>query len=161
VLNNPDGMVAFQVLRYMVRIWEPHLREHGSLWPILPVVVYHGEEPWWVARNLQALFELPEALRRYTPEYRYELCDLSAYDDGQLKGELFLQVGLMAMKYVFRDELLRRLPALVRLVRELSRWENAVEYIQTVLLYLLQASDRITEEDLRTVMHHEFPEEKR
>ena len=69
--SHPDAMVAFQVLRYMVRIWEHHWREQGSLWPILPVVVYHGEMPWPVERNLQALFHLPEVFRAYTPEYRY------------------------------------------------------------------------------------------
>jgi predicted transposase/invertase (TIGR01784 family) len=156
--SHPAATVAFQLLRYMVRIWEQQLREQGSLWPILPMVVYHGKEAWTAARNLQSLFELPEALRVYTPEYRYALCDLSTYSDEQLKGELLLQVGLLALKYIFRPELLDRLPALLGMLRELLRQETAIEYIQTVLRYLTKATDRITEDDLRTVMRDVFPE---
>jgi len=38
----PDRWVAFQLLRYMVRIWENELRQAGSFSPIIPLVVYHG-----------------------------------------------------------------------------------------------------------------------
>ena len=32
----PDPQIAFQLLRYMVRVWEYGLRQWGRLWPIMP-----------------------------------------------------------------------------------------------------------------------------
>lgn len=33
---------AYQVLRYMVRVWDYNMRQRGRLWRSTPVVVYHG-----------------------------------------------------------------------------------------------------------------------
>jgi len=41
-----DPLAAFQVLRYMVRVWDYGLRQRAQLWPIVPVVVYHGAARW-------------------------------------------------------------------------------------------------------------------
>lgn len=42
-------MTPFQVLRYKLRIWERDVRAGEGLRPIVPVVVYHGQEKWRVA----------------------------------------------------------------------------------------------------------------
>ena len=41
--SHAEPLVAFQLLRYLVRIWEQSLREGsgGRLAPIIPMVVYH------------------------------------------------------------------------------------------------------------------------
>nr|MBP8292620.1 Rpn family recombination-promoting nuclease/putative transposase [Caldilineaceae bacterium] len=80
-----DPLVALQVLRYMVRVWDYGLRQRGRLWPVIPVVVYHGAARWTVATDFQALFDLPAELKPYVPDYRYWLCDLSAYSDEEIK----------------------------------------------------------------------------
>ena len=43
-----DRLVAFQLLRYCVRIWERDRRERPrqDLRPIVPLVVYNGPEGW-------------------------------------------------------------------------------------------------------------------
>jgi hypothetical protein len=66
-----DSMTPLQVLRYMVHGWEYSVRQRNRLWPVIPVVVYHGAAPWIVATNFQGLFELPEALSVYVPEFHY------------------------------------------------------------------------------------------
>jgi len=45
----PDPQTPFQLLRYLVRIWERDSREGEDLRPIVPVVVYHGQERWRAA----------------------------------------------------------------------------------------------------------------
>ena len=59
----PEPLVAFQLLRYMVRMWERALREGNALPLIIPLVVYHGEQPWRVPQTFGELFDGPEALR--------------------------------------------------------------------------------------------------
>lgn len=70
----PAALVAFQLLRYMVRIWEEMLREQpeAGLRPIIPLVLYHGRTQWHVHQNFGSLLQGPEALRIYWPEFNYE-----------------------------------------------------------------------------------------
>ncbi len=89
-----ERLTAFQLLRYIVRIWEQALREgHSRPIPVIPIVVYHGRVDWRVGLNSSDLFRGPEALRAYWPSFAYELCDLSAYSDEEIKGEVRLRVG--------------------------------------------------------------------
>lgn len=49
--SGPDELTAFQLLRYMVRIWEDFLKNQPDakrLPPIVPVVVHHGAAGWTV-----------------------------------------------------------------------------------------------------------------
>jgi len=51
----PDDWMAFRLLRYLLRIWERWRTEQAgpgtrkTLPVVLPVVLYHGAEPWSVA----------------------------------------------------------------------------------------------------------------
>lgn len=64
----PDPNTPFQLLRYLVRIWERDVQGEKALRPIVPVVVYHGRERWRVATEFGGLFDAPEALRAYWPQ---------------------------------------------------------------------------------------------
>jgi hypothetical protein len=58
----PDAWVAFQVLRYLVRIWEQALEQKvKKLPPIFPLVLYHGRARWRAARDFGALIEWKDA----------------------------------------------------------------------------------------------------
>jgi predicted transposase/invertase (TIGR01784 family) len=140
-----ERLTAFQLLRYIVRIWEQALREgHSYPIPVIPIVVYHGRVDWHVGLNLGDLFRGPEALRAYWPSFTYELCDLSAYSDEEIKGEVRLRVGLLLLKYIFREDLRDRLPEILGLLQELPEEGSALLYLETVLRYVAQAADHVT-----------------
>ena len=82
----PDPLTPFQLLRYMVRLWERSWRMGDRLKPIVPVVVYHGRVKWKVGLNFACLFDVPEAFEDFLPDYRYWLCDLTGYSDEEIKG---------------------------------------------------------------------------
>ncbi len=85
----PEPLIAFQLLPYMIRIWERDLRQPGpvQLTPILPVVVYHGRAAWQVPLSFGELFTGAEPLRSYWPQFHYHLTDLSTYRDEQIAGD--------------------------------------------------------------------------
>jgi len=57
--SRPDAMTGFQLIRYIVRIWE-HLQQHGEpLSPILPTVVYHGTRTWNLGDRFLDVLGLP------------------------------------------------------------------------------------------------------
>jgi predicted transposase/invertase (TIGR01784 family) len=152
-----DPMVAFQLLRYMVRIWERDQQQKVKLAPIMPVVLYHGEARWKVASNLQAIFQAPAELAPYFPDYRYGLCDLSQYSDEEIKGEVILQVGLLTLKYILRDDLREHLVDILSLFQQLSRQDTGLEYLETVLRYLAGGTSKITDEELWKAVATTFP----
>lgn len=154
----PDGRVAFQLLRYMVRVWEYGLRQGERLWPIVPIVVYHGRASWQIAPDFASLLAAPAALRPYQPDFRYWLCDLSQYDDAELRGAALLQVTLLALKYAFRPELHQRLPDIGRLLWALSQQPAGLQQVVTVLRYLLTGTGQITAVELRAMLDEALPE---
>jgi Putative transposase, YhgA-like/Domain of unknown function (DUF4351) len=101
----PDAMVAFQLLRYLIAIWYRYLSGGGGrpLPVIIPMVVYHGAEPWNVPPDFSALFDPDEALAGIVPDFRYFLSDLGAQSDHELSRFALLRSGLMALKHATRD----------------------------------------------------------
>lgn len=158
--STPSPQAPFQLLRYLVRIWEQDLRQGDDLSPIIPVVVYHGQEKWRVATDFDEIFPGPAALRPYWPSFRYELTDLSTYSDAEIEGSAFLQIGLMVLKYIYDPNLGERLPALSALFRRLANTETALEYLRTVLIYVAAANDRVTESDLATAVDTALPQRR-
>jgi len=92
----PDSEVAFQLLRYMVRIWEQACRQKQvrKLPPIIPVVLYHGVVNWKISKKFSALFEHPETLGVFVPDFSYLVCDLSRYSNEDIKGMVLLRDGV-------------------------------------------------------------------
>jgi predicted transposase/invertase (TIGR01784 family) len=155
----PEPLIAFQLLRYMVRIWEQSLKqEQLQLLPILPIVVYHGRTRWTVAVDFVALFDVPEAMRAYIPNYQYWLADLSRYSDEEIKGEVILRAGLLLLKYIMRDELRARLGDIVSLLTELPKQESGLAYLETMLRYVMGSTDKISVEDLTQVVRQVLEE---
>ncbi|MFZ4662084.1 MAG: Rpn family recombination-promoting nuclease/putative transposase [Caldilineaceae bacterium] len=157
----PASLVAFQLLRYMVRIWEEMLREEpeAGLRPIIPLVLYHGRTQWHVHQNFGSLLQGPEELRIYWPEFNYELYDLTGYSDADLVGAAMLQVTLQVMKHVFTGELAQRLPGILQLLQELTRQQSGLEFLYTVLRYVSQTGRNVTAEDIRQAVVTVFPVE--
>jgi len=87
-----DPLMAFRVLRYMVRIWSQWLdHEEGrpkKLPPILPIVLYHGKQSWNAAQAFEDLIDLPAPLastKHLVPSFRFLLDDLTLRTDEELR----------------------------------------------------------------------------
>lgn len=154
----PEPQIAFQLLKYMVRIWERARRDKQALAPIVPVVVYHGAERWGVGRNFQALLDLPVEMAPYVPEYRYWLHDLSEYTDEEFKGAVVARAMLWALKHIYDGRLRERAPQIVNLFLELAQCEDGLEHIKVMLRYFANATDRLDQADLTRIVEAVFPE---
>lgn len=72
-----DKGVPFQLLKYMVEIWEyKRNKEHVKELPIIiPLVLYHGQQKWTLPSSLGGLLhgyeELPEKVRVYALNLQY------------------------------------------------------------------------------------------
>ncbi len=173
-----DPLVGLQLLGYMVRIWDLWLSQEKEkrkrqreqqelipklqLPPIMPIVLYHGEENWRVAPQFTALFELPPELGRYVPSFEYWLCDLSKYSDEELKGaviSVILRTGLLTLKYALRPGLQERLADIFGLLRELTDKRTGLEYLEALLRYV-SVKKEVTIEELERVVKEVFSKEE-
>jgi len=109
-----------------------------------------------VVREFSALFEIPPTLQTYLPAFRYHLADLSQYSDEEIKARIeravILQIGLLSLKYIYAEDVGEQLAEILRLAYELLDHKTAREYIQTILRYMAAGTDKLSEEELRTIV---------
>jgi predicted transposase/invertase (TIGR01784 family) len=153
-----DKFVAYQLLRYMLRIWKRTLAQEQRLVPILPIVLYHGERGWPVDTRFDALFVGPEELRAYWPSFAFHLTDLSQYSDEQIRGAVGLQGVLLLLKHIHDEDVTVHLAGVVRLLADLLRQERGVEWLYTFLRYVSAAGQLVEEAELRQIVESVFPQ---
>ncbi|WP_445004438.1 Rpn family recombination-promoting nuclease/putative transposase [Halomonas mongoliensis] len=82
--SSVDRFMAVRIMSYLGLLYQDLIRQKaltpsGKLPPVLPVVLYNGEERWRVAQNVSALVErVPGGLEHYRPELSYLLLDEGA-----------------------------------------------------------------------------------
>lgn len=88
-LHEPDRKVALELLQYMNAIWSfdaereenEEEEEEPYLLAIVPIVVYHGSEPWDVPLTLSGIIEnyeaLSDAMKAHIPDFTYILADIT------------------------------------------------------------------------------------
>jgi len=82
--STQDRLMPLRFFQYTERLWSRWLREHPNaarLPAVLPVIVYHGREPWTAPVRLTELLDLAPAavagLQPHVPELAIVLDDLS------------------------------------------------------------------------------------
>ncbi|MFM8332882.1 MAG: Rpn family recombination-promoting nuclease/putative transposase [Candidatus Methylumidiphilus sp.] len=153
--SHPDVWVPLQLLRYQVRIWELHRKQNPQdlLPPILPLVLYHGQTIWQTPTRFMGLFgEMDAAFAEYVPDFRYELCDLNLPEPAQIRNAVLSRLVLQALKHIFDPEPKQTLAELLPLVREILDRETALEMLEVVLRYYVQATQSLDEHDIRDLI---------
>ncbi len=75
--SHPEKTVLCQLLSYLAAIYS----DKKPRTVVIPIVLYHGQQKWKVVRAFSDLLDIPEdlsnPLRKYIPDFTYELIDLS------------------------------------------------------------------------------------
>jgi predicted transposase/invertase (TIGR01784 family) len=157
----PDFWVAFQILRYIVRLWEK-LQAGGAkhLPPVYPIVLYHGRRRWRVKRNLRALvaIDAPSPLLQFVPEFEYYLVDLTELREGELQGAPYLQAGLLTLKLIFDRELARRLPDIFKAMKAGPK-RPLLDHLKTVSKYLSKVKNAVEPAQLKQAVQEVFSDQ--
>jgi predicted transposase/invertase (TIGR01784 family) len=156
-------LTPFQLLKYMVHIWDRHLKQYKekkvkNLPPIIPMLIYHGEKEWEVSTDFLSLFDIPECMEKYIPNFRFELYDISHTPDEHIKGTILLRVLFLTFKYIFKPELNHKLKDIFRLFMELEDKSRGTEYLEILLRYLSNSAEYVTLEELRETVVEFFEE---
>lgn len=97
-----DRQMPRRVLRYMDRMWDSvAVSDEPELPIILPIVLYHGEEPWAGATDFHGMFDMLPECAPFVPQFRFILVDLAALDPAVVLDwamSACVRLGLLAMQ---------------------------------------------------------------
>jgi hypothetical protein len=155
----PEALTAFQLLRYMVRIWDDFLKTHPSakrLPAIIPVVLHHGEGGWSCARSFQELLDVDEEvlaeLGEHVPRFRFLLDDLGLESDETLRQRAMSALGRLSLWCLRNartpEQIVEGMSQWMGLVREVRQAPNGMAALVTIWRYVLLVGDRFGPEDL-------------
>ena len=156
--SGPDALTPFQLLVYMVRIWERCLAKKPrpkKLPPIVPVVVHHSDRAWSCGTNLRDLIDVPaglhDALSSLLPSVPFLLDDLARESSDDLHARAMTEMAKLTLFC------LKRARHSGDLLGELERWADALRAVwaardgaaalDSVFLYISQVTD-LPEDDV-------------
>lgn len=155
--SQSDRLTAFQLLSYIVRVWEKRLRDGLDLCPIIPLVVYHGERPWSAARSLQELLNAPSALAEYQVDFRFPLLDLGKLSDSEITGEPILQSTLRLLKYSRSQQLVGMLGGLLLRIAHALPESQLPEWIKAIGVYVMSVNKNIDSQEYKQTLKSILP----
>ncbi|MCW1968728.1 MAG: Rpn family recombination-promoting nuclease/putative transposase [Anaerolineae bacterium] len=149
----PDSWVAFQLLRYMVQIWQNQVKEGlPQLTPIVPMVLYHGAQTWQISTQFAALFGNLGTQIGFVPQFEYGLTDLTQLNDEQIRGKIITRVGLLAMKYSRDPALNHKLTRIVAQLGGLADHKLARKQMLRLLKYVLMLGNDLSQQEVNSAV---------
>ncbi len=153
--SQPEKFPHFQLLGYMLRIWELQIKQNEKLTPIIPILFYHGKKKWDNKGFEKYFGELDNEIQNFIPKFDYELIDTSSYSDNELKEHfesIELQVGLLIMKNIFDEQkMLEKIGLLSKQINKLLQTEEGRDFFDSITVYMLN-STKITSDKYREHM---------
>lgn len=163
-----DRMVIFQVLKYMIAVWEAKIQEDldrrrndkiidtGDIEIplVIPLVVYHDQYRWNVRRTLGEMIpnysELPESIKKYVPDFEYMLTDLSSSDKkvGLAEDHAIVIRTLNQARYASKDEILDIFTEAITVFTNNKDEDMVGYYIIESMTYILTVREDISAEEL-------------
>jgi hypothetical protein len=152
--STAEALMAFRLLRYMVRIWDKHVAENPDarmLPVIVPVLLHHSEAGWTAATSLEGLFDVEAetlaAMGEHVPRLHFVLDDISAESDEALRGRAMSALGRLVL-WCLRssrtpEDLVQGLTAWADLLREVKRAPNGAGALAKIWRYLYMVNDRV------------------
>ena len=103
-----DHRTPLQLIRYVLKIWAMEMDSgtflDGGLPLILPLVFFHGREPWTVPCSIQEMIHAPEGLEHLARSFgAYVLHDLGRIAPQELSRSAEVRAALLALARAFRD----------------------------------------------------------
>ncbi len=154
--SESEHWVALQLLRYVALSGEAYRKQNPKakhLPPVYTIVLYHGQSRWTAGHCFQDLIKpLPAALMPYVPQFCYDLHDISPHGDREIRGQVLTRLVLLALRYIYDKQPVERLRELVDLIQQIQDRTTALEVLECLLRYYVQATERVSEADACKVL---------
>lgn len=135
----------FQILKYIINIWETQLKEKQVFTPVIPILFYHGKEEWKI-KKFSAYFEgIDDFLLSFIPCFDIIFTDISRQSDGQIKNQMFKReankILFLLMKHIFHfDYLKNHLKEFLEIGKKYFESEEGTGFLKSILIYLYSSN---------------------
>ncbi len=152
-----DKMVIFQLLRYMIEIWESKIikESKNELPVIIPLVIAHDKGTWNVNTSLGDMISgyniLSDDIKKYIPNYEYLIYDLRDYNDDDVKLESITRIIVKMfrdVKYGSKDKIIEVLEEGFKLLSEVMEKDSVTHYLEACLKYILSVRNDIDKDEI-------------
>lgn len=152
-----DKLVIFQLLRYMIEIWESKIKKENNneLPIIIPLLIYHDKGQWNIKTKLNEMIlgydELPGNIKKYIPDYEYLVYDLTKYKDEDIKLQSITKIIIKIMRdarYADKDKIIDILIEGFKLLDEVIEKDTIINYIESCLRYILSVRNDIDKDEM-------------
>jgi predicted transposase/invertase (TIGR01784 family) len=140
--SSSDLLMSFRTLSYENNIWKEYLDqnpEKKKLPVIIPVVLYNGKTKWTAPMSFKGIIEGGDIFSEYLPDFRYELIDLSRYDDAELTGDIALRFVLYTFKHIYDGDFEGAFRLAGDFLEELQKEPTFLELFEWFLRYVYHA----------------------
>ena len=100
-----DSSMPLRLLEYMTLIWRRELRMNSTLTQIVPLVLYHGSQPW-VNTSLSDMMEQIAGLRFKGLSFNFEVLDVSRLSMRRIKGFTSLELRILLWQFQLGSDLI-------------------------------------------------------
>ncbi|WP_446011291.1 Rpn family recombination-promoting nuclease/putative transposase [Candidatus Electrothrix sp.] len=154
--SSPDPWTGLQLLRYLVRFWEQHRKQHPKdrkLPAVVPLVLYHGRKKWRFSDRFSSLIvQNDDELAPFIPNFSWKVHDLSVLSDEEIRGGVFDRITLLVLRHIFDPDLHSRLPKILSLLQDAGEKQDALEMLELLLRYVVRATKTFDEDAVREVL---------
>lgn len=162
--STADNWMPLRFYHYMGAIWDLFLKQNPGatrLPEIIPILFYHGKDPWTVSPRFQGLIVEPALMPACRPRFEHVVRDLSAFSDAEIKGNISVRLFLSVMRRVFSPDFSQHLDRMLPLFAELSSKRMGMQYLETVLRYIYSVRDDIDPEETEKKLIQVIDEDKK
>ncbi len=135
--SSPDRWIRLRVLNFCVQVWERWRHKDERRLPlIVPLVLYHGAQPWQHEREFAELFTDAPPQWRWVPRFEHLLVDLARQNAESVPGAPAARLAQVAMMAAFRQAREVLLESATRLMGELYRamgFDEVTKHVEYVL----------------------------
>jgi len=154
-LSHADPLMPLRLLRYMVRIWEDHIKKHPNtkrLPVIVPVVLHHSETGWSAATSFEGLLDADDALfalvADHVPRFRFVLDDISHENDEAIRARVIMSaLGRIALGLLrgarTPQAFVQNIKPWAGLFADVLRAPNGPAALHAILRYIYKTNKRL------------------
>ena len=145
-----------QLLRYILNIWNHHIKQVKPVPIVLPIIFYHGHSKWKYLPLSHYLSGDTDRFYRFIPGFDYLLVDLSEYSTEKIKTRVFtrtaVKIAMLVQKHIFYPEMLRaHLKDFLNLGILYFKEEEGLRFLESVCRYIYTATEIEAETIIKTV----------
>jgi predicted transposase/invertase (TIGR01784 family) len=119
-----DALMAFRIWQYIIAIWADHLKQttdSKKLPLVIPLVFYHGQQPYTATRDIQDLIQAPAELIQQVLFQPFSLVDTHDLSDETLRSQRKAGILAFFFKHIFDRDVRSYLEPILEHLRQLEQ----------------------------------------